>query len=243
MSERSLSPQRGGPVETMSRLWQGLLVLVIVAALITQLVLLIGGGADANSGSSGTAVAVGTRLIRLFSYFTIESNLIVLAVAVTLAVRPGSDGPVWRVVHLDALLGIVITGLVYDIVLARQVHLTGAALWAGIGFHYVSPWAMLLGWIAFGPRPRISWRTVGGAFIWPVLWIVYTFAHGAASKWYPYSFMDASKLGLGTALINTCGVVVVAAVLAVAFRFLDRIPDLRSWRPARPAVVPTTDGA
>lgn len=223
----------------MSRLWHGLLVAVIVASLITQLVLLVNGGADANSGSSGATVALGTRLVRLFSYFTIESNLIVLAVAVTLALRLRCDGPLWRVVHLDALLGIVITGLVYDIVLARQVHLTGPALWAGIGFHYFSPWAMLLGWVALGPRPRIGWRTVAYAFIWPVLWIVYTFAHGAASKWYPYPFLNASKLGFGAALINTIGVVVIAAVLAVAFRLLDRLPDLRSW-PARPEAIQDT---
>ncbi|MFD4192332.1 hypothetical protein [Amycolatopsis thermoflava] len=37
---------------------------------------------------------------------------------------PTSDGPVWRVAQLGALLGILITGLVFAIVLAPQVHLT-----------------------------------------------------------------------------------------------------------------------
>lgn len=60
---------------------------------------------------------------------------------------PGHDGRVWRVVRLDSLLGIVITGLVFAIVLAPKVHLTGAALAATIGFHYVSPWATLAAWL------------------------------------------------------------------------------------------------
>ncbi|GAB3566812.1 hypothetical protein GCM10027445_14250 [Amycolatopsis endophytica] len=50
-----------------------------------------------------------------------------------LARRPDFGGPLWRVVRLDALLGILITGLVYAIVPAPQVHLTGAALVATIG--------------------------------------------------------------------------------------------------------------
>jgi hypothetical protein len=76
------------------------------------------GGADANSGETGATIAIGTRLWRLFSFFTIESNLIVLAAALALVRRPHRDGAVWRVVRLDSLLGIVITDLVFAIVLA-----------------------------------------------------------------------------------------------------------------------------
>jgi len=82
---------------------------VIAISLIVQLVLLFEGGTDADSGHSEAAVAVGTRLVRFFSYFTIESNLVVLAVSVTLAARPERDGRAWRVARLDALLGIVIS--------------------------------------------------------------------------------------------------------------------------------------
>ncbi|WP_350279255.1 Pr6Pr family membrane protein [Kribbella sp. HUAS MG21] len=85
----------------VSRWWHGLIAAVILVALVIQLVLLFTGGADANSGESGTAVGVGTRLWRLFSFFTIQSNLIVLAVAVGLVLRPGRDVSAWNVVRLD----------------------------------------------------------------------------------------------------------------------------------------------
>jgi hypothetical protein len=111
--------------------------------------------------------------------------LFVLVAAALLAWRPAMDGPVWRVVRLDALLGIFITGLVFAIVLAPMVHLTGGALVATIGFHYISPVMALLGWLLFGPRPRISWHTVAVAFVWPVLWLVYIFTQGAFTHWYP----------------------------------------------------------
>jgi hypothetical protein len=53
-------------------------------------------------------VSAWIRLGRLVSYFTIESNLLVLAAAVSLVLAPGRDGRLWRVLRLDALLGVVI---------------------------------------------------------------------------------------------------------------------------------------
>jgi hypothetical protein len=215
---------RSSRAACVARIWYAAIAVVISVAFVIQFVLLFTGGADANSGSSEARVSTGIRLVRLFSYFTIESNLIVLAVVITLLIRPDRDGPVWRVVRLDALLGIVITGLVFAIVLAPEVHLTGAAELANIGLHYIAPWATLLAWIVFGPRPRIGWHTIAGAFIWPVLWIAYTFAHGAATGWYPYPFLDAATKGYAAAFAGTAAVVVIALLLSVAFKFLDRLP-------------------
>jgi Na+-transporting NADH:ubiquinone oxidoreductase subunit NqrB len=75
---------------------------------------------------------VASLFIQLVLIFT---GLVVLATAVVLTWRPTFDGRIWGVVHLDALLGILITGLVFAIVLAPQVYLTGVALVATIGFH------------------------------------------------------------------------------------------------------------
>lgn len=215
--------RRSTPWHTGSRVWHAVLAAVIAASLVVQLVLLFAGGADANSGDTGAVAGLGTRVVRLFSYFTIQSNLIALAVALTLAANPARDGRGWRVARLDALLGIMITGLVFGLVLAPSVHLEGAARWATIGFHYVAPWMTLLGWLLFGPRPRLDWATVGRAFAWPALWIAYTFTHGAITHWYPYPFLDVTRLGIGPALRNTLLVLLAALILAAAFKALDRL--------------------
>jgi hypothetical protein len=202
---------------TGRRLAYGGIALVVLASLVIQLVLVFTGGADANSGETGADV--GTRLWRLFSYFTIESNLFVLVTAVALALRPRTERPVAR---LDALLGITITGLVFAIVLAPQLHLTGAALVATIGFHYVSPVAYVLAWLVLGPRPRIGWHTIVLAFIWPVLWLFYIFVQGAFTDWYPYPFLDVTDIGLGTAIRNAAAVVLLGIALAALYRWLAR---------------------
>ncbi|HVV12201.1 Pr6Pr family membrane protein [Amycolatopsis sp.] len=222
----------------ISRWWHAFIAVVVVVSLVIQLVLLFTGGADANSGQ-GAVAGAGVRIWRLFSYFTIESNLFVLAASLVLAARPFFDGPVWRVVRLDALLGILITGVVYDLVLAPQVHLTGWALAATIGFHYVSPWMFVVGWLVLGPRYGMSWATVAGAFVWPVIWLVYIFAQGAFTHWYPYPFLDVTRIGLGSALRNAVLVVLIAVVFAVLARLADRrVPALLRERKTVDSSVP-----
>ncbi|MBB5807640.1 hypothetical protein F4560_007408 [Saccharothrix ecbatanensis] len=216
------APRPSTAWSTGSRVWHALLAAMIAAALITQLVLLITGGADVNSGHAETQAPLGVRLLRLFSYFTVQSNVFVLAVALTLALNPRRDGRGWRVARLDALLGITITGVVFDLLLARLVHPVGAAWWVNLGFHRLAPLMAVLGWLLFGPRPRVDWASVAKALsIWPVLWIAYTFVHGAITDWYPYPFLDVTELGFGAAFRNALLVLVVAAVLAVIAKALD----------------------
>jgi hypothetical protein len=210
-----------------TRLYHLGLAVLPAAGLVIQLLLIVLGGTDVSSGDSGAAVPLGTRLVRLFSYFTIQSNVLVLVVALLLALRPDRDGPVWRVLRLDSLLGIVITGIVFATVLAPLVSPEGAAWVANILLHHLTPWLFLLGWVLFGPRPRITWGTVAGAFVWPLAWIAWTLLHGALTGWYPYPFLDAGELGYPVALRNTVAVLLLAAVLGVALRLLDRLPSLR----------------
>lgn len=195
---------------------------MVGAALVAQLVLVLAGGTDVNTGDSASDVPVGTRLVRLFSYFTIQSNLLVLAASLTLLVAPARDGRVWRVLRLDSLLAIAVTGVVYNTLLARLVHVEGVALWTNAALHIVSPAATIGVWLLVGPRPRITWGTVAWAFVWPVAWIVCTFVRGAVTGWYPYPFLDAAATGYPRAIGATSLVIVLALVLAVALRCFDR---------------------
>ena len=108
-----------------SRIWHAVLALVVLVAMIVQIVLVVNGGTDVNAVTTEGDPGLGTRLIRLFSYFTIQSNLLVLASATLIVWNPPADSPWHRILRLDALLGIVVTGLVYDTVLAPLVHPTG----------------------------------------------------------------------------------------------------------------------
>src|SRR5262245_48816735 len=102
-----------------SRTWHAALAAVVGFALIVQPLL------------------TRTTLVRLFSYFTIQSNVLVLVAALGLAINPARDGRWWRALRLDGLVGIVITGVVYSTVLAKLEHLTGLAFVVNVCFHYI----------------------------------------------------------------------------------------------------------
>jgi hypothetical protein len=206
----------------LSRIWHLVIVVDVVAALIIQLALVLTGGPDPNTGATVASVGVATRMVQTLSFFTIQSNILVLVVAASLVVDPARDGRLWRVLRLDALLGITITGLVFDLILIRYVDPSGWQLVATIGFHYIAPWATLLGWLLLGPRPRIDRRTIAWAFVWPAAWIVYTFVRGALVDWYPYPFLDVQEIGYPAALGSTAVVVAVSVVLVAVFARLDR---------------------
>ncbi|MCP2635488.1 Pr6Pr family membrane protein [Microbacterium sp. HD4P20] len=227
--------------ERVARIWYGTIAVVVAIALIIQIVLILTGGQDANSGTNATG-PVGTRLVRLFSFFTIQSNLFVLGTSIALALNIFRDGKLWRVLRFDALLGIIITGLVYETVLARLVDPQGWALVATIGFHYIAPWATLIGWLIFGPRPRMTWSTTAYAFIWPLLWLVYTFVHGAVTGWYPYPFLDVATIGFAESVRNSAIVLVIGVMIAVVLTFLDHhLPSLVRDRDRNPGAKSAVD--
>lgn len=209
-------------VAQASRWWHLAITVDIAIALIIQVVLVLTGGPDPNTGQTVAQIGIVTRLVQTVSFFTIQSNILTLIVAVTLVIDPDRNGRFWRVLRLDALLGITITGLVFDTILIHYVHPSGWQLVATIGFHYVAPWATLLGWLLFGPRPRINRATILTACVWPAGWIAYTFIRGAIVNWYPYPFLNVKEVGALAAARNTLAVIALAAVLVAVFQTLDR---------------------
>lgn len=213
-----------------ARAWHGVTAVVVVAAVVLQTVLLV---------RTGTA-PMPTRMLRLVSYFTIQSNLLVAVAATSLALGPERDGGLWRVVRLDALVGISVTGVVYATVLAPTTDLDGWDRVADAGLHYASPLLVVVGWLLYGPRPRIDGRTVAWALVWPIAWFAYTLLHGAASGWYPYPFIDVTAQGYAVSLRNAALVTALLLGVALAYRSGDRGMRPAPRRPAeqaRPAPV------
>ena len=205
---------------TASRLWHAVLAALVLATVVAQLVLLVQGGVDVNSADAARP-ALAERFVRFFSFFTVESNLLVLAASLALMIDPERDGALFRIVRLDALLGIAITWIVFALVLSKIVHVEGLAAWINFGFHDASPVLALVGWLLFGPCPRIDARTIALAFVWPIMWIVYTLVRGAVVGWYPYPFLDAAALGYARVFVNVAVVIGLALALAAAMRWID----------------------
>jgi hypothetical protein len=126
------------------------------------------------------------------------------------------------VVRLASLLGITITGIVHAIVLAPLYDPEGINAWTNAGEHYASPVMTVLGWLMFGPRPRITSAVVARALLWPVAWMAWILAQGTVTDWYPYEFMDVAEQGYVIALRNLAVVVLLALAFLLLFWTVDR---------------------
>lgn len=220
----------------VARLWHGLTFVVALGALVLQLVLVVRGGRVLGEG---TPLSTGTGILRYFSYFTIQSNILVAVTAWTLLAGSDTTRTWWRVIRLNALVGITVTGLVVWLILApwmkkNGMGLHGADLLADRLLHVVVPVIAVVGWIAFGPRKRVTVRDLLLTLVWPLLWIAYTLIHGAIADWYPYPFVDVTANGYGRVLLNCLGIAVLLLAVTGVLLVLGR------WRLSRTADEPVS---
>ena len=202
-----------------ARRFHALTAIITIVAVVLQLVLVIRGGQVLDEVEPPE---LGLRLARFIAYFTIQSNILVAATVTALALDPLRDGRGWRVLRLAGLVGITVTGLVHFVLLRPLLDLDGADWAADKLLHMVVPVLAIVGWIAFGPRPRITRREVGIALIWPLAWLGVTLVVGGLSGWYPYPFLDHREDGAGAVAVVSAGVLVLFLGLFVLASWLDR---------------------
>ena len=203
-----MSPAKSVP---LSRPAAALVALLAASAVVLQYVLLL------RLATDGFAFAT----LRFLSYFTILSNLAVVAACVA-AARGGRSwlaGP--RALGAVALY-IAVTGLVYVLVLRHMCQPQGWQWWADAGLHYATPLAYLAWWIALAPHGRLRWRDPGAWLLFPFAFLVWTLLRGAWLSEYPYPFIDVGTLGLAAVLRNAAGICVVFVTLGALLVALDR---------------------
>jgi hypothetical protein len=132
------------------------------------------------------------------------------------------------VLRLNAITGIAVTGLIHWFLLRPLLQLHGADLLADKLLHVVVPLLAVGGWIAFGPRGQVRSSDLAPSALYPSAYLVWTLAHGAASDWYPYPFVNVTRHGYPVVLLNALGVVfLLVAICLLALRLDRRLPGDR----------------
>jgi hypothetical protein len=170
--------------------------------------------------------SAGARGFNTFAFFTILSNLIVGATTLLLAVKPARASAVFKTFRLIGLVAITLTGIVYHVALASVLDLDGIHQLV----HTIAPLLTVIGWVAFGPRGLTSARIAGLSLLFPFCWLAFTLIRGAVIHWYPYPFIDVTRLGYGKAILNCFWVALLLFGLAAGATALDsrlahRAPD------------------
>ena len=162
------------------------------------------------------------RIFDYFTYFTILSNILVAVILTMLFLNPLRDGKVFRVLRLDTVLMITVTGVVYNLVLAADSKNVGWQVVANSLEHQITPILTVLVWLIVGPRGWVNLRTIAWAFALPIGWLVYALIRGAIIGAYPYPFLDVVRFGYGTVFINVLGIIVFALVILLILWGVDK---------------------
>ena len=206
----------------MTRTWHALVAALTAVALVGQTVVTI---------DQGRSVA------NFLSYFTIESNILVLVTSLLLVHRPDRGGAAFGVLRLASLTAITVTGLVYATVLAGNGSFEGAEWWYDKIFHYVVPVMSVIGFVALRPRTRLD-RTAMWALAFPVAWLAYTLVRAEAAEPVfvltptttapvPYGFLDVADLGAATVSLISLGMALGFVVLAAMYIRISRASHSR----------------
>src|SRR6478609_4590314 len=211
---------------SLGRTWHIVKFVITVVALVLQLILILLGQNILDSSSVTSGLPEQVR--RYFSYFTIQSNLLV-AIAMLMVVTGRTGTQLFRVVRLTSLIGITVTGVVAAVALPPSPNYTTANLICDRLLHIVVPLLTFVGWIVFGPRGFVTRRDLLPSLIWPVLWLVATLALAPLTHWYPYPFLNADVIVWARVLVNCVGVAVLFLVLAAFALWADkRLPGDRA---------------
>lgn len=145
-------------------------------------------------------------MVRFFSFFTIQTNILVAICFSFLWLKPKSKWGLFfsKPKNTTAItLYITIVGLVYNVILRFLWVPTGYQKIADELLHLVIPILVLVYWILFVPKKTLEFKNIFPWLIFPAVYLVYTLIRGAFFSFYPYPFVDVVLLGYGKVLLNS----------------------------------------
>ena len=105
----------------LARGWHLSVAVLVALAIVVQLWIAVRVSATPPAHAVGTlrGTPMANRVLRVLSFFTVQSNILSGVTSAQLARTPNRDGGGWRAARLAALFGITVTGIVYGTVLSK----------------------------------------------------------------------------------------------------------------------------
>ncbi|WP_206437523.1 MULTISPECIES: Pr6Pr family membrane protein [unclassified Mesorhizobium] len=192
-------------------------------ALIICLSACTGIGLELSTLMNGGASIFGSLWV-LIGYFTILTNglvAVVFGAAAFLGERFDHPRLVAGVAAVMALVGVI-----FALLLQGLRTLAGATAEANFLLHQLNPVLVVLFWLLFTRKGTLSWRDPLLWALYPLVYLAYALARGAAEGKYAYPFIDVSANGwvgaMSNAVVIALGFVAAAEALVLVDRVLAR---------------------
>ncbi|MGW9550785.1 Pr6Pr family membrane protein [Citricoccus zhacaiensis] len=189
----------------------------------------------ADAGFSGGFAAGWEHMLNQPTYFTFVANFLVGLTSLLLALRPERTSDLFHALRIAAVVCIVITGVVFNVLLRDAPPATAVESVNDTIQHVITPILTPVVWLVFDPRGGVTWRRIGLATIIPLGWLAFTMVRGPLLDWYPYSIMDVPRMGYGGVAGYLGAILAFFFVLAALMWAIDRLLfRLRGRSPGRP---------
>jgi len=165
-----------------------------------------------------------------FSYFTIQSNLIVLIwLTISIIYNNKENKPriLGSIPRGAVTVYITVTFLIFAIILSPGYVPQGLALYTNIVSHYILPVAFIIDWIFTETENKYEWRYAVFWLIYPILYLIYTLVRGAITNFYPYFFLDLNVLSVIELVAYVIGLILLFLILGGIYIFANRFQNKR----------------
>jgi len=185
--------------------------------------------------------------INFFSFFTIDSNVLTVAVfliGAVLLMRSGDVDPLWFGVGRAAVTAFMATtGIVYNTLLRGVEVSEGATLgWSNEIVHVVGPLLIIVDWLFAPGRRRLEWQHIWIIVAFPIVWAVYTMIRGPfvddptqatlnpdyTGGWWPYPFLNPNLAPEGYVSVAFY-VVLIAVVIGGVGALVIKVSRSGRW--------------
>lgn len=198
--------------QSLEKIYLALLSVIAWATLIFQFYLHI------NSGIASKLELT----TRFFSYFTIDSNLLVAVCSTFILIFPRTSlGNFFAKTSVKTAIAIyiLVVAIIYNTVLRFLWELQGWAILLNELLHVVVPFMFFLYWIYFVPKYELKWSNIWAWLLYPLTYIIFVLVRGSYADFYPYPFLNVTKLGMEKVLINCVAITFLFLLLFVVFIF------------------------
>lgn len=164
--------------------------------------------------------------VRFFSFFTILTNCIVFICSALLLFGGRSTANAFsrKCTTITAItVYILIVGIVFNFLLRSIVDLKGLYLVVSEIFHTIVPILFFLFWLFYINLEKVSFKIILPWLSYPIIYVIYTLLHGLCTNFYPYPFIDATKLGFPIAMINGLFVLLAFVIVSAVLIFISRL--------------------
>lgn len=170
-------------------------------------------------------------LVFFFSFFTILTNLMAVAVYLSVATAWRWLGW-WRTPWVRGMVAgaILVVMLVYHFLLTGLVR---PDFWFQVAYkalHYVDPTYYVVWWLLCQRHGELHWGNLPSMLVYPLLYLVWALGRGAIVGDYPYPFLTANTLGYWQVALNCLGVLAAFVLFYALVVGIDRWLGRRSVR-------------